>query len=54
MARNIEYFIDHSTFDICIKNRLFHVEVPIIAPLIFSNTLAILTTLYALEMTPKK
>ena len=54
MARNIEYFIDHSTFDICIKNRLFHVEVPIIAPFNISNTLAILTTLYALEMTPEE
>ena len=40
MARNIEYFIDHSTFDICIKNRLFHVEVPIIAPFNISTLLS--------------
>ncbi|WP_287845363.1 cyanophycin synthetase [Catenibacterium sp.] len=52
MAREIEYYIDHSAFNIYIKNHYYHVEVPIIAPFNISNTLAILTTLYALEMTP--
>lgn len=50
MARNITYYIDHSEFDLQIFNQFYHVVVPIVAPFNISNTLAVLATLYALEM----
>ncbi|MEE0965757.1 MAG: UDP-N-acetylmuramoyl-L-alanyl-D-glutamate--2,6-diaminopimelate ligase [Bacilli bacterium] len=51
MARNIQLFIDHSEFDLQIKeNPLVHVSVPVLGRFNVSNVLAVVAALICLEM----
>lgn len=50
MARNIQLFIDHSEFDLQIRNQIYHVQAPVLGRFNISNVLAVMTTLLALEM----
>lgn len=50
MARNIQLFIDHSEFDLQIRDELKHIHVPILGRFNVSNILAVITVLVALEM----
>lgn len=50
MARNVTTFIDHTEFDLYIKDEIFHVNVGVLGAFNVSNILAVLTTLMALEM----
>ncbi len=49
-AKNISLFIDHSEFDLHIRDRMIHVNVPLLGRFNISNILAVMTTLLALEM----
>jgi len=50
MARNIQLFIDHSEFDLQIKEQIHHVSVPVLGRFNVSNVLAVVASLIALEM----
>lgn len=50
MAKNIQLYIDHSEFDLLIKDQLRHVSVPVLGRFNISNVLAVITSLLALEM----
>lgn len=50
MARNIRLFIDHSEFDLQIRDELLHVSVPVLGRFNVSNVLAVVATLLCLEM----
>lgn len=50
MARNIQLFIDHSEFDLQIKEQLIHVSVPVLGRFNISNVLAVVAALLCLEM----
>lgn len=50
MARNIQLFIDHSEFDLQIRDAIRHVSVPVLGRFNISNVLAVITSLLALEM----
>lgn len=50
MAKNVHVFIDHTEFDLFIKDEVYHVNVPLLGRFNVSNTLATLTVLMALEM----
>lgn len=50
MARNIVLSIDHSEFDLQIKDQIRHVSVPVLGSFNISNVLAVITSLLALEM----
>lgn len=50
MAKNIQLYIDHSEFDLFVKDQLRHVSVPVLGRFNISNVLAVITSLLALEM----
>lgn len=54
MARNIQLFIDHSEFDLQVRNELYHVSVPVLGRFNVSNVLAVVGALVAIEMSNKE
>lgn len=50
MARNIHLFIDHTEFDLQIRDEIIHVSVPVLGKFNVSNVLAVVATLLCLEM----
>lgn len=54
MAKKIKVFLDHTEFDLFIRDEVFHVSVPVLGVFNVSNTLAVLATLMALEMTTEQ
>lgn len=50
MARNIQLYIDHTIFDLQIKDKLYHLDIPVIGRFNVSNVLAVVCSLLALDM----
>ena len=50
MARNVQLFIDHTEFDLSIREETKHISVPILGHFNVSNVLAMIAVLVALEM----